>query len=213
MLRTFLLIPIYILFFTSILFSFDGTIPVYTMQAVTLFDGDKHGEFKDNLVAILSDGSGWKIHPQDHGKFNKWNHHDAIQVRKRTSMYWFKREHKFELHNLSNHEDIRVMLVRYPEYPTYILGTDTYIAEVQIRTFTWQDVSGWVHYNSYTVPIYHKLIYLSDGTSWNIKDDKQFPYFNLNNYVYMGYNNEKKGISPFMVTGLQREARWTWVYP
>lgn len=213
MFNKFLFIHILVLFFTISLYSLDIHVPVYTIQAKNVFDGDRHDDFKNDLVAVLSDGSCWKVHPKDTIKFNGWDYNDVVQVRKRTSFYWFKREHKFELFNHFNGESIRVMLVGYPKDSTYIQATETYLAETQIRSYSWVDASGWVHYQYYPVSIYHKLLYLSNGTLWIIMDNSDFSYFNVNDLVYMGFNNDKRGVSPFLISGIAREARWAWAYP
>ena len=211
MLLKFLLIPMISLLITCHAFSLDMHIPVYTIESVEIFEGDKHGDFKNHLVAILSDGSGWKIHPGDHQKFSRWSPEELIQIRKRTSSYWFKREHKFELYNYSNKETVRVMLVQYPFHPTYITATDTYLVDTIITPYTWMDAFGILHYGYSSTDIYHKVVYLNDGSSWVIKDKNEFSFFNTNDYVYIGFNSSHQGICPFLISGIQREAHWVWI--
>ncbi len=150
-------------------FALDFNPPVYTIEDTFFFEGDSHGEFKGDYVAILSDGSCWKVHPGDRYKFSLWNSHDVIRVRKRNTFYWYKREHKFELYNYCNDETVRVMLVKYPFYPIQILATDIYKAETALRTFTWVDSQGWTHYEYYTEDVFHKILYLSNGSAWVIE--------------------------------------------
>lgn len=210
MLRKLLFIQIFSLFF--IVHAFSLEIPVYTVQIITSFNGDRHGEFENDLVAILNDGSGWKVHPEDRNKFSAWDRNDAILVRKRTSFYWFKREHKFELYNHSNNETVRAMIVRYPTYPLSIEATDIYKAYTDFRMGSWMDSKGTVHYYSYTVDVFYKLVFLSDGTSWVITDSSEFSNFCMNDIVYLGFNKDDKYVSPFLISGIQRQARWVWLY-
>ena len=213
MIKKILWFQIFSLFFLAHAFASDAKIPIYALNAVTDFEGDRHGQFRGDLIAILGDGSGWKIHPLDGVKFSRWNAGDAIQVCKRTTKYWFKREHKFELYNHSNQETVRVMLVQYPDNPTYIYSTDTYLAGTKLISYTWVDAQGWMHYDYYTVNIYHKILHLSNGTSWLITDKSEFSNYCENDPVYMGYNVKETNISPFLISGTQREAHWVWTYP
>lgn len=210
MLRKLLFIQIFSLFCISHAFSSD--FPVYTVQMITSFNGDQYGGFENDLVAILNDGSGWKVHPEDRNKFGEWDKNDAILVRKRTSFYWFKREHKFELYNYSNNETVRAMIVQYPTYPLHIVATDIYKAYTDLRSSFWVDSKGTTHYYFYTVDVYYKLVFLNNGTSWVITDSSEFSNFCMNDIVYLGFNTDDECISPFLISGIQREARWAWIY-
>lgn len=210
------------LFLFSLLFFSQGLagecmVPTYTLEIVANYEGDKHGEFRGDLVAVLNDGSCWKVHPKDRTLFSQWVQHDVIQVCKRMTSYWFKREHKFELYNHSTGERVRAMLVQYPTYPTLIQDSQTILVDTIIKTNSWVDAWGFIHRDSYKVNVYNKLLFLSDGTLWTIKDEGAFACFCKGDRVYVGYNTNDytasdRKISPFMISGIEREAHWAWVY-
>ena len=91
-----------------------------TFEAVEVFEGDRHNEFAGNFIAVLNDASRWKVHPMDEEKFRQWTIDDVVHIRLRTSKYWFKREHKFELYNHMKKESVRAMLINYPTQPLFV---------------------------------------------------------------------------------------------
>ncbi len=157
------------------------------------FEGDSYGQFRSNLVATLSDGSSWKIHPLDHDKMRYWKINDTVHVGVRTLFYFFKREHKFELVNHSREETARVMLVDYPDFPI------TIIKSIEYPKYSFFD-------GKLTL-FYRKYLLLSDGTICKILDDCKFKEGDL---VYIGFNISGD-YHNFVITGLEREATWTWV--
>ncbi len=165
-----------------------------TIEDTFFFEGDSFGEFKGDYVAILSDGSGWKVHPDDRYKFSLWSHHDEIQIRERSSFYWFERKHHFELYNRFNDQTVRVMFVKYPPYPIQILATDICLA----KTF-WEGED----FDIYPVYYYDKILYLSNGSVWVVHDrnNDEFPYYCLNANVYIVYDGWK-----ILITGIERKA-------
>lgn len=212
MLRKLLYLQIFFLLLINYGFTREVHIAPLSIQTIAHFEGDRHREFRGDLVATLNDGSAWKVHPNDRYAFSCWQESDLIQVSKRMSSYWFKREHKFEFCNLSNGEKVRVMLVQYPMYRTFITDATTALADSYVKTYTWVDAWGFIHYDYYTIDVYHKILSLSDGTTWVIKDEGTFACFCVNDTVYMGFNTDESGISPFLISGLEREARWAWAY-
>ena len=196
-------------FFVTGAFAVPVNIP--NMQYLTgagVFNGDRHGDFRNDYVAILSDGSEWKIHPQDRDMFSNWNINDYVHIRVRTSFYWFKREHKFEMYNHTRNEAARVMIIQYPYYPLIIVNTQTYLTNSELVPITTKDENGNEYTDYYLVNTYEKVIYLNDGSAWIIKND--IDSFNQGNYVYLGVNDARDGMYFFVLTGTEREAAWTW---
>lgn len=180
------------------------------LEAVSLYHGDNHGDFKNNYVAILSDGSRWKIHPDDADKFSSWTINDECHIAVRTSFYFFKREHKFELFNHTRNESVRAMIVRYPPDPLKIIDMDIYVYETWYETICQTDEEGHVIYcYEEERRSYEAKIYLSDGTIWIARN---FGSFDVGAFVYVGYNIKNGGIYCFMLTGAQREAVWAWAW-
>src|SRR5262245_25950916 len=68
---------------------------IHKLSGKTVYPGDEKGLFAGNSVAILDDGSSWKVHPDHTDRFSHWDSGDVVYVDARTTWYWFKREHKF----------------------------------------------------------------------------------------------------------------------
>ncbi|MEM1282834.1 MAG: hypothetical protein AAGG81_04695, partial [Chlamydiota bacterium] len=176
-----------------------------------IFQGDSHGDFRGDYVAVLSDGSQWKVHPDQPEKFQGWNVGDRIHVEVRTSFYWFKREHKFHLYNHNNGEYIKVMLVDYGDQPLVVIdatkpvATDSYTVPI-IRT----DSNGNIYVVGHReVPCsYQSYVTISDGSVWTIS--KEFSKFKYGRKVYVGYNESSVSIDPLLISGIEREASWVW---
>jgi len=209
MLNKLLLSCLFSFFFVSNIAANDAAYvaPYYAIEACTIFTGDKHGEFRNDYVAILNDGSGWKIHPEDRELFTQWDVQDIVHVGKRTSTYWFKREHKFELENHTRNQKVRVMLVQYPPNALYIVDSICYTTGYESVNHV--DSNGTI-YNTY-VPIHVKKVFLNDGSAWIIENQNNFKYYNKGNKVYLGWNSGTNGFSLFLISGIEREATWTWV--
>lgn len=186
-----------------------------TLVGADRFEGDRHNDFAGDSVAILSDGSRWKVHPKDTEKFSEWGWNEIVHARLRTSFYWFKREHKFELYNHSRREAVRVMLVEYPYTATYI----TNFQDVEVSRYMdrkpmkddcgiyIRDSNGKIIYEYYWVITYHRDIYLSDGSALRV--EKDIESFTLGKFVYLGLNNDSDGLFYFLISGTEREALWT----
>ncbi len=179
------------------------------------FAGDRHEDFVGDCVAVLNDGSEWKVHPSDTNKFNLWNINDIVHSRVRTSFYWFKREHKFELFNHSINQTVRVMLVRYPYAALAVTGFQDVEVSRELKVRALIDAYGEVICDSYGDPIYESYwlisyvtyIYLNDGTVWTVKNNAGA--FNLGSFVYLSANNTADGFKYFFILGSEREALWT----
>lgn len=187
---------------------FRRTLQYYVGLAA--FNGDSHGQFTGDPVAILSDGSAWKIHPKDKEKFSRWIGNEIVHVEARTSFYWFKREHKFELRNHMRNESVRAMLVQYPTYPLMIVESHSYIADTKVEYTEYRHDDG----SSTTVPtvynIHEKRVVLNDGSAWRIREN--FDSFNIGNTVYLGCNSENNRYYFFLVSGIEREAVFEWAH-
>lgn len=185
------------------------------IESFAIYNGDNQGGFKDNFTIILTDGSTWKIHPDDQKKISQWNIHDIVQVWVRTSFYWFKRAHKFELHNISLDDSVKVMLVRYPDYPLRIVETETRISDIDIIIISHVDAEGNIFYIQQFIDVYEKKLYLSDGTVWtlssrNISDNIFFNSYNQGDFVYIGSRCSDQGFKFFIVTDIGRKSKWVW---
>lgn len=179
-----------------------------TYQAVTSFDGDTYGDFAGDYVITLSDGSAWKVHPKDREKFELWRLDDTIQVNARNTFYWFKREHKFELHNLTCDDKARVMLLGYPEEPLVIVDSEVFVMRWMTVGNTYQIAQG-IYYTHYdNVPVYGKRLFLNDGSVWEIS--KGFSNFMVGDSVYIGSNDPKDPEYSFLISGRERAAVWIW---
>jgi hypothetical protein len=186
---------------------------------VYLFEGDRHKDFKNDLVTVLSDGSQWKIHPTQTTKFGSWQPGDSVQIGVRTSFYWFKREHKFYLKNLDKDKTVKAMLISYGDIPLQIVNTsNTYPTSTYKKPIyyihNYYDSNGHLITNYIlvgykTVPCnYVKEIYLNNGRICRIT--KQFKHFTIGKYVYAGYNQSEDQVNTLLITGTQREAVWSW---
>lgn len=181
---------------------------LHYLEGVAVFEGDRHGDFKNDFVAILTDGSAWKVHPKDRDNFAQWNANDIVHIAVRDTFYWFKREHKFELHNHTNNQTVRVMLLQYPREYFMIVQAEAYIADTHLHFYTTTDSNGNTHTHYYQVNDYEKQLVLNDGSIWIIKN--KFGDFTFGNKVYVGVNDTNKGLYYSLISGTQREAVWTW---
>lgn len=196
--------------YPPIMQSLEGSVP---------FNGDRHGEFWGNPVAILSDGSAWKVHPQSMETFKTWQAGDIIHVGVRTDWYWFKREHKFLMYNHTRGTTAKVMLVQHKTQPTTIVSTETYYKSKEphyiYRTVKKTDPNTGVT-TYHTEEIFagykdsnpRKILFLSDGSIWVIKAN--FNSFQLGMNVFVGAQGVPNKFYDFvMITGTEREAQWT----
>lgn len=203
-----LLLPLLSFFFLT---SFLEADYLQELQECYVFEGDRHGDFQGDFIAVLSDGSAWKIHPGDREMFLRWNLNDVVHAEVRTTFYFFKREHKFALYNHYTNESARVMLLQHAEDSPIIIETQVYKTGTKIIPITWQDANGNVYITYHYRDIYEKKLYLSDNTVWILQDSKKFDHFNPGRTVYLGVHRHKDGFSYFLITGTEREAKWSWV--
>lgn len=192
---------------------------IQSIEETGVFLGDRHGEFKGDHVAILSDGSAWKIHPKNHKTYRQWDKGDVVTIMVRTDRYWFKREHKFVLYNYSRNETVNVMLVCHKQYPkplkvlvtdSFCVGYETYPEVKWITIYRNDGTTELVSVTEWkTRPVYRKALGLSDGTIWEIKDG--IDDFTIGTHVYVGAQYIDNDDYDFiLIRGDQREARWTW---
>jgi hypothetical protein len=199
----------------QVLASQVGAIPEFvlrTFDGVEKFEGDRHNQFAGDFLAVLNDGSKWKVHPKDTEKFSHWTFGDAVHIRWRYPNYWFKREHQFELYNHTRKESVRVMIIDYPAKAVAVQGyqdveVDRYIGKRHI----WdkygnavKDSKGDYLYEEYPVVTYQRDLYLTDGTVWRLK--RNWHPYTEGKFVYVAANYEADGFHYYLIAGNQREA-------
>lgn len=174
------------------------------------FRGDSHGQFYGDYVAILADGSAWKIHPKDRELYESWSLGDRVRVMYRTDFYWIKREHKYWLHNHSNGQQCRVMIAQHSNNPwKHIVATDIRSHEELVTQTIYEDgqskeVKVWA-----LVP-YAKIIRLNDGSLWKIENRQKFDLYQVGTPVFVGVQGTPGDDYDFLlIVGLEREARCT----
>lgn len=157
------------------------------------FQGDRHDEFFGDLVAIFSDGSAWKVHPEDRVLFQGWKKNDTVSITLRDDSYWFSRQHHFAILNFTRKESVRAMLVRQKKEPLKVIAT----------RFFFKD-SFWGEFR--------KELTLSDQSKWVIQDD--FSNFTIGKPLYIGAIGAPNEYYDFLlITGDQREALYTIARP
>jgi len=173
-----------------------------------IFQGDKQGDFRGNMVVSLSNGSAWKGHPNDQKRLSRWEPGDLVHISLRTSSYWFKREHKFLLNNHSKKETVKVMLVGHGPQPLVISSlSEVYYVEVElVPVWGWDENDAYVILYHEVEPIYKQNITLSDGSGWIIY--KNFNEFLRGTAVYIGFDEFKNQF--FLIAGQEREAVWSY---
>jgi hypothetical protein len=183
---------------------------VQTIFMTDTFRGDSHGEFKGDYVTILSDGSAWKIHPQDRFKYESWSSGEHVHIMYRTDFYFFSRQHKFWLYNHDRNESCRVMLAQHSTYPwkhvesTAILKKEQFVTEDVVVNGELVKMGRWV------LAPYAKIVRLNDGSTWKIKNHKKFNLYEPGVQVYVGVQGTPGVEYDFIViTGLEREAQST----
>ncbi len=191
---------------------------IHSLDNTYVYPGDRHGQFEGDLVAYLSDGSYWKIHPKHRDIYMQWSGGDFVRIKVRTDFYWFKREHKFSLYNLNNGQSVNVMLVQHANlpFPLKIVSTDQYVKgyTMSFKTQIKIDEKGKPYETTVVenIPILRKVICLSDGSFWVIKDN--FDDFTLGANVYVGaQGHPTKWYDFILISGNEREASWTYARP
>ncbi|MDR3624104.1 MAG: hypothetical protein P4L16_03065 [Chlamydiales bacterium] len=176
------------------------------IERYQLFSGDKHGDFKNDIVVYLTDGSGWKTHPNDKDLLSTWKPGESIHISLRTSYYYFKREHKFLLYNHDRKESVKAMLIDYGPHPLSISSTSgVYFTDTDTIPITFLDENGEIFTIYELEPIYKKDISLNDGSTCVIY--KHFNAFIPDAQVYIGFNETPDEF--FIITGQEREAVWS----
>lgn len=204
-------LALFSLFFSLLFGTANGNTYDTTIQYLNnsyLFDGDRHGRFSGDFVCVLNDGSGWKVHPKDTEKYRLWSPGDILHVQVRTSFYFFKREHKFELQNYSRNEIVRVMLVQYPSEPLSINAIQNVQVDGYYGTKSTKDINGNTQTIKEWVPIFQKEIYLNDGTVWRLEKQKDANAFDQGKYVYFSVQKESSGFWYYFIAETEREAVW-----
>ncbi len=193
-----------------------------TLIAVDVFKGDRHGSFEGDDVAVLSDGSAWKIHPTSKEEFSKWEFGDTLRAAVRDDWYWFKREHKFALHNHTRGGFVKAMLIHHKEEPLRVISTETYFKSgrsvfIPIVTYHSDNKGNRHSTTSYVQRGSHpqdarKVLALTDGSLWVIKDN--LDDFCLGTTVYVGAQGVPGKFYDFiLISGNEREATWTLARP
>lgn len=177
-----------------------------SLESVDTFEGDQHRDFKGDFIAVLNDGSRWKIHPQDSSKFGKWNMGDPLHIACRTSYYYFKREHKAEIVNLANNETVRAMIVQYPTHPLFIAYIEDHESGIPLKMYTKGDQILRTKYTTRN----NKYLHLSDGTIWEINTYySNYARLYPGKFVYVSFNKDKNGFCYFLISDSEREANFT----
>lgn len=181
----------------------------FPLNSTAIFKGDRHNQFQGDYVAILEDGSAWKVHPEDRSKYEQWLPGESIHPQVRTSFYWFKREHKFELNNQSRNESVRAMLVQYPTYPLFI--TQSYQVENggYFRPKKIIDSSGNQYIKEEWEPTFETQVHLNDGSIWRV--GKGNVEFQEQHFVYIGIQANTESFQNFLISGTERENKFFYV--
>lgn len=179
---------------------------IHTLSTTYFCSGDDYGDFVNDYVAVLSDGSAWKVHPGDTEMYGQWANGDIVHVQVRTSFFWFKREHKFELQNFTRNQSVRVMLMQYPTYPLSILTVQYVEMGGSFVDRNTTNAFGETFTERVWIPKLAADLYLSDGTVWRLQGENI--HFQAGNYVYFSIHREIDKTWNFLISGKQREAVW-----
>lgn len=184
------------------------------LEGFHLFNDEEGGPFQGNLVADFSDNSSWKVHPKDTGIAAAWQPGETVYIRPRTSFYWFKREHKFEIYNHNRRESVRAMLAYHQDRPHEILeASDVFASRGVERPLYGTDKNG----ESAIVGFfaletdYRRVLMLDDGSFWEIMDHVES--FVPGATIYIGFNDSKEVDLPILITGKGTAAVWATLYP
>ncbi len=195
------------------LFPLIAAAPSYesTIRGFTLFEGDAHGDFKGDFVAHLYDGSAWKIHPKDRKKVEKWSVDERVHIEVRTSRYWKKREHKFFIYNDDRNEPLRTMLVDYGCDAAEVIDAST----VYIYGSRSEPVYGIDRNGNYDI-IYWERVYdeamdVTLDSGFVCAVTKHFRSYDPGHRIYLGCNRAEKRDVYFLISGIEREAVYSWL--
>lgn len=189
------------------------------------FRGDRHGQFGGDDLVILKDKSVWKVHPESKHIFRSWAYEDPVHISFRTDWYWFKREHHFLMHNDRIGETIKVMLIRHKQQPALkVVSTEIYhksktpkyLSETKYvldqhgnRVPKTKEIfAGWKKSDP------RKVLNLSDGSVWVIKEESKFSDFHSGMHVYVGAQGDPNSYYDFvLITGNERDASYVFARP
>lgn len=168
---------------------FGGAFTTYTEKDVLPFqhkiigffpyDGDTGTqEFAGDLAAELENGSQWKFHIKDTELVSHWTSGDVITIDFRDTWYWFKREHKFLMRNITRNESARSMLLKSP------LTITACTKEPYHTTVTLTNTG--INHSDYRVNVT-----LSDKSNWEVLTNE---HIKVGTQVFIGYRGEKKKI-------------------
>lgn len=116
-------------------YQFEGMVGASFLETAEPYNGDRSGRFVGDPLATLSDGSQWKVHPDNKKRFFDWQQGDKVYILPRTSFYWFKREHKFKMYNATKDQYIKVMFIRYPSHARYIQAAEKFLADSRYEPY------------------------------------------------------------------------------
>jgi hypothetical protein len=173
---------------------------IHKLSGYATYEGDKQGDFKGDIVALLDDGSSWKVHPKHEAQFLSWTPGQNIHVGRRESHYFYKREHKFTLVNHDLGEEVFVMLVRTPHV---VIHSGQSVPTVKAVTANANGKETVRYLN------YKKNITLSNGDLWEIESEAMDPEFAFGAEAYVGYNRSHDAedrVLYFIIGGKEREA-------
>jgi hypothetical protein len=190
---------------------FGGTanaeiLPTSQVELIHPYSGDQSGDFIGDPVFRLYDGSEWKCHPKDAAKVALWGPNDVVEISVRTSFYFFKREHKFFLTNHTLNDTVRVMVVKYPNDPLYIMNVEYVEVDRKLKTVVWKDIDGNKYTESKWVIYYNQYLHLNDGSTWLITDPDY--HYEQGIFVYLCYNYSPKGFWTAIASGTGRDSQW-----
>ncbi len=184
---------------------------IHEYKANCIYEGDAEGYSSGDFIAVLDDGSQWKIRSKDLERFSKWNFGDKVHIGVQTSWYLFKKN--FLLVNHENNESLEVLLI---ETPLIVYHSEqpqpTKYIDHGLGLRTYHD--------------YRQNIITSDGQKWEIIDPKSKNSFPQDSPIYIGYNEYstsqsipgtsqvleegKKYVTFFIINGTGQNANWWW---
>lgn len=170
--------------------------------------GDYYGKFYCDPVITLTDGSKWKIHSDSLKTLKKWQIGDEVHVAARFGRFWLGRQHAFFLCNHDLNSRIKAMLVKHKAFPLTIIDEHNYAPSPKVR-FPKKIASGRQQYQPHDL---RKILFVSDGSAWIIKDKIQ--EFQKGMQVYIGAQGISERFYDFiLITGDEKEAVWTMARP
>lgn len=180
------------------------------MEVVSHHQGDEWGDFFNDFIVGLNDGSSWKVRGADSEKFANWEIQDPIVLRVYNAWYPFTRDHKFELYNAKRKESVRAMLLKFADHPLTIVKYETATRPVDV-TYRYTNQYGgvlWVE----TVRELWKIreVTLSDNSKWAIYERALFSSFKEGDPVIMLPDDRYP--YKYLSSGVGKDAYWTRLY-